>query len=143
MESPSPYNSSLTTHVKADPGQRFLAALIDGFLFAIPVYLFTTMGLSGLVPLLNVASIAYAFTKDALPPVSGFLGGQSVGKKLMNIKVIKETTGQGLVGDYGTAAVRVVSLIIPLFNIVDMLMVFGDERKRFGDKWANTIVVKA
>jgi uncharacterized RDD family membrane protein YckC len=88
-------------------------------------------------------AIAYILTKDALPATGGFLGGQSIGKKLMGIKAIKEDTGASLVGDYGTAITRQVSLMIPLFGIVDALMVFSDDRKRFGDKWAKTIVVKA
>ncbi len=87
--------------------------------------------------------MGYMFTRDALPEVSGFLGGQSIGKKLMNIKVIREDTGASIVGDYGAAIIRQVSLVIPFFNIVDALMVFSSDKKRFGDKWAKTIVVKA
>ncbi|GAB4014594.1 hypothetical protein GCM10028808_37510 [Spirosoma migulaei] len=87
-------------------------------------------------------AIAYMLTKDALPETGGFLGGQSIGKKLMGIKAIKEDTGASLVGDYGTAITRQVSLMIPFFGFVDALMVFSDEGKRFGDKWAKTIVVK-
>lgn len=140
----SPYNySTPTTVVKAEPLQRFAAAFIDGLIGAIPIFLFLILRLPALLPIGQLISIAYTLTKDALPATSGYLGGQSVGKKIMNIKVIKEATGQSLLGDYGTAIIRQVSLIIPIFNIVDALMVFGDERKRFGDKWAKTIVVKA
>lgn len=89
-----------------------------------------------------IIAIAYLLTKDALPEMGGFLGGQSVGKKLMGIKAIKEDTGGSLVGDYGTAITRQVPLLIPLFGLIDALMVFSDDRKRFGDKWAKTIVVK-
>ena len=88
-------------------------------------------------------AIAYLLTKDALPETAGFLGGQSVGKKLMGIKAIKEDSGASLAGDYGTAITRQIPLLIPLFGLVDALMVFSDDRKRFGDKWAKTIVIKA
>ncbi|MGA0558024.1 RDD family protein [Larkinella sp. VNQ87] len=137
-----PVFNTPATQVKADPAQRFVAALIDGFVAYVPVFLLMMisyrLGYLGYIVLLG-----YHLTKDALPEVSGFLGGQSIGKKLMKIKVIREDTGQGILGDYGTAIVRQVSLMIPIFGIVDALMVLGDERKRFGDKWAKTIVVKA
>ncbi|MFC5407862.1 RDD family protein [Larkinella bovis] len=131
-----------STQVKADPLQRFLAALIDGLVTYIPFFIFTFISYR-LAMLGWVFMLGYQLTKDALPEVGGFLGGQSIGKKLMNIKVIREDTGQGILGDYGTAIVRQVSLMIPIFGIIDAIMVLGDERKRFGDKWAKTIVVKA
>lgn len=58
----------------------------------------------------------------------------------MGIKVIKEATGASLLGDYGTAITR---QLIPLFGFIDALMIFSSDSKRFGDKWANTLVVKA
>jgi uncharacterized RDD family membrane protein YckC len=60
----------------------------------------------------------------------------------MKIKVVKEDTGDMITSDWGTAIIRSVSLIIPLFNIVDALMVFSSDRRRFGDKWAKTVVVQ-
>jgi uncharacterized RDD family membrane protein YckC len=103
-----------STQVKADPGTRFLAALIDGLVGYVPFFILSMISLK-LAILGWLLILGYSLTKDALPEVGGFLGGQSIGKKLMNIKVIKEDTGQGIVG----------------------------ERKRFGDKWEKTIVVKA
>ena len=138
---PSPY-TSVSTHVKASPLQRFIAAFIDGLVGYVPAWLFLIISYK-LVMVGYAIAIAYSLTKDALPETGGFLGGQSIGKKLMGIKAIKEDTGASLVGDYGTAITRQVSLLIPLFGVVDALMVFSDERKRFGDKWAKTIVVKA
>ena len=134
--------TSLSTHVKATAGQRFLAYLIDALIAAIPVILFRMVSFN-LILVGQLIALAYLFTRESLPMTGGYLGGQSVGKKLMNIKVIKEDTGAGIVGDYGTGIIRQVSLAIPLFNLVDALMVFTDDRKRFGDKWAKTIVVKA
>lgn len=139
MESPF---TSLSTQIKASAGQRFLAYLIDAFVVAIPIILLRMISFD-LIFFGQIIALAYMFTRDTLPMVGGFLGGQSIGKKLMGIKVIKEDTGAGIVGDYGTGIIRQVSLIIPFFNIVDAFMVLTDERKRFGDKWAKTIVVKA
>ncbi|UFH57054.1 RDD family protein [Spirosoma sp. KNUC1025] len=132
----------VSTYVKATPLQRFVAAFIDGIVAYVPamilIALSRNLGMIG-----YVIAIAYMLTKDALPATGGFLGGQSVGKKLMGIKAVKEDSGASLLGDYGTAITRQVPLIIPLFGIIDALMVFSSDGKRFGDKWANTIVVKA
>jgi len=113
----------------ASAGDRFVAALIDGLVvFAMSIVPFVG-GLIGL---------AYQFTKDALP----FLNGQSLGKKVMKIRVVDEETGAPITEKYDKAAIRVVPFIIPIFGIVDAFMVLSSERKRFGDKWAKTIVVK-
>ncbi|MFD2934441.1 RDD family protein [Spirosoma flavum] len=138
----SPYTPVITAHVKATPLQRFIAAFIDGIIGNVAVWLLMIVSYQ-LVTVGYVIAIGYLLTKDALPAVGEFLGGQSIGKKLMGIKVIKEDTGESLLGDYGTAITRQVSLLIPFFNIVDVLMVFSADSKRFGDKWAKTIVVKA
>lgn len=136
------FPSPISTLVKADPVQRIAAAFIDGLVGYIPTLLLGIIDYR-LAFIGVLIQLVYAFCKDALPEVSGFLGGQSIGKKLMNIKVVKEDTGTSIVGDYGTAITRQVSLIIPLFNIVDAFMIFSDNRKRFGDQWAKTMVVKA
>ncbi len=112
----------------ASPMDRFVAALIDGVLISV----------AGAIPFGFLIGIAYMLTKDALP----FLEGQSVGKKLMKLRVVDDETGAAITNDYGKAVIRALSLMIPLFNIVDALMVFGDDRKRFGDKWAKTKVIK-
>ncbi|WP_460975864.1 RDD family protein [Spirosoma knui] len=128
----------VSASVKATAIQRFAAAFIDGLIGNVPVWLLAMVSYN-LAMVGYAVAIGYLLTKDALP----FLDGQSIGKKLMGIKVIKEDSGQMLTNDYGTAITRQVSLLIPLFNIVDALMVFSDDRKRFGDKWAKTVVVKA
>ena len=142
------FSSSLSTLVKADPGQRFLAYLIDSLAIGAVITILSTafwvLHLGAFGATIGYAlGLIYTLAKDALPEVGGFLGGQSIGKKLMNIKVVKEDTGAGIVGDYGTAIVRQITLLIPLLNFIEYFMVFGDSRKRFGDQWAKTIVVKA
>jgi uncharacterized RDD family membrane protein YckC len=113
----------------ATPMDRFLAALIDGVL----------MGIVGRITFVgSLVALAYFFTKDTLP----FLDGQSIGKRLMKIKVINAETGEEITENYGAGVIRVLSLIIPIFNIVDAVMVFNTDRLRFGDKWAKTKVIK-
>jgi uncharacterized RDD family membrane protein YckC len=113
----------------ASPGDRFLAALIDGIL-TVAVYIIPILGW--------IVGFAYSLTKDALP----FLDGQSIGKKAMKIRVVKEDTNEPITNDYGAAVLRAISLMIPIFGIVDALMVLSSDRKRFGDKWAKTKVIK-
>jgi uncharacterized RDD family membrane protein YckC len=114
----------------AAPGSRFLAALIDGVFVAIVVN----------VPLLGpLVGIVYGLIKDAIP----FLDGQSLGKRAMGIRAVRADTGAPITGDYVSSVLRQLSLCIPFFNVVDALMVFTEGRRRFGDRWAKTIVVTA
>ena len=142
------FPAPLSTLVKADAGERFVAYLIDavaiGLVVTILSVMFSILRMGALGATLGYAiGLVYTLAKDALPEMGGFLGGQSIGKKLMKIKVVKEDTGAGIVGDYGTAIVRQITLFVPILNFVECFMVFGDSRKRFGDQWAKTIVVKA
>ena len=136
---PTPY-SPLTpsTTVKATAGQRFLAYLIDVFVISLPVGILVAIAPS-LQVVAQILVIAYIFLRDSLP----FFNGQSIGKKAMSIKAVKEDTGASIVGDYGAGFIRNVSQMIPILNLVDAFMVFSSDGKRFGDKWAKTIVVKA
>jgi len=112
----------------AGADKRFLAYLIDVLLISVV----------GLVPVLGwIAGIIYYFLRDALP----FLNGQSLGKKAMKIRVVCENNGTQITNDYGKSAIRNLSLMIPIFGLIDAFMVFSDDKKRFGDKWANTKVV--
>ncbi|MEZ0538181.1 RDD family protein [Fibrella arboris] len=136
---PTPYSS--TTPVlreKASAIIRFVALFIDSIVAYVPMIVLGIVS-SKLATLGYLAALAYLLTRDSLP----FLNGQSVGKKLMGIKVIREDTGAGIMGDYGTGVVRAIPQMIPLLNLVDALVIFRDSTKRFGDEWAKTIVVKA
>jgi uncharacterized RDD family membrane protein YckC len=82
-------------------------------------------------------------TRDSLP----FLGGQSVGKKAMTIKVVT-MDGQSLSGNWEKAAIRNAVLIIPFFPLVELLILLTREGKpdrgrRLGDEWAQTQVILA
>jgi uncharacterized RDD family membrane protein YckC len=115
----------------AEPGRRLVAAFIDGILTA-PLALIPILGL--------LVGLAYHLTKDALP----LLNGQSIGKKAMGIRVVRQATGEPITNDYATAIVRQVSLMIPLFGFIDALCVLFESRRRqrFGDRWAETLVVR-
>lgn len=105
---------------------RLAATLIDT---AIAIML-------SVIPLLGVA---YFLLRDALP----FYNGQSIGKYAMNIRVVDETTQEPLKGNYKASILRNVPLIIPVFQLLDAFLVFSSNRKRLGDNWGNTVVIKA
>lgn len=112
----------------ADPGSRFVAALIDAVF----------VGICFSVPFVGpIVAVVYGLVKDALP----FLDGQSLGKRAMGIRVVKDPGGAPITEDWASAILRQLSLCIPIFNLIDACMVFSADRRRFGDRWARTIVV--
>jgi uncharacterized RDD family membrane protein YckC len=126
----SPTSSTRPAAELATPGSRFVAFVID------TVLCFAVMAVPYLGP---IVGLVYGLVKDALP----VLDGQSIGKRAMGIRAVREADGSPLTGDYVASIVRQVSLMIPVFGIIDAFMVFSVDAKRFGDRWARTIVVVA
>ena len=86
---------------------------------------------------------AYLVTRDSLP----FLGGQSVGKTAMKLKVVT-LDGKDLIGKWEAALVRNGVLAIPLFPVVELFVLLSredtaDRGRRLGDIWAKTKVIVA
>lgn len=121
----------------ADLGQRIGAAFID---FLVAMALAWTAGMiSG--RLSYPAWIGYMLTRDSLP----FLDGQSIGKKVLNLKAVSET-GQSLSGDWKSGVVRNISMVIPFGAIVELIIMLVNKDKpgglrRLGDQWGKTKVV--
>jgi len=137
MEYNQQFSSTTPTFAFADPFQRLAAAFIDGIIIAgIHWVLGMILGWAG-TGLGSLVGLAYTFTKDALP----YTNGKSIGKMLIGIRVVTEREKLPITNNYTASVVRAVSLLIPIFNVIDALMVFSTERKRFGDKWAGTIVI--
>ena len=133
-------------------GRRVLAIIVDGLLVGIPSSLISTL-------LFGTSSVYGSSTADAAqvgPVVSislvvflayytlleGYLG-QTVGKMLLGIKVIREDTGE--VPGVGAAAIRtVLRLIDGLFGyLVGFIAVLASaKRQRLGDMAAHTLVVR-
>ena len=131
--SPPPVDSVSASNTNevllASEGDRFLAYFIDS-LFITVLCIFPILGW--------IAAFLYVLLADALP----FLNGQSLGKQAMKIRVVKQDTYDPITEDYGASALRKVSLMIPIFGLVDAFMVFNKDKLRFGDKWAKTTVIK-
>jgi uncharacterized RDD family membrane protein YckC len=87
--------------------------------------------------------MAYLITRDSLP----FLGGQSVGKKAMKLKVVT-LDEKSLSGNWEPALIRNGVLIIPFFALIELFILLTHEDKpergrRLGDEWAKTKVIVA
>ena len=88
-----------------------------------------------------LVGIAYLVTRDSLP----FLGGQSVGKKAMKLKVVT-LEGKPITGNWEAALIRNGVLLIPFFGLIELFVLLTREDKpehgrRLGDEWAKTKVI--
>ncbi len=124
--------------------RRFLAYFVDIFgLVYLPFGLFLglnavlRMGETGsfiAVGLLFLGFFVLAF-RDAV------FRGQGPGKRLFGLRVVKSSDGATPLS-YGQSIIRWSSLMIPYFNLIDMLVPYWDPRiRRFGDRWAGTRVI--
>ena len=104
------------------------------------------LGLNFLLPefahkLSWLVASAYIVTRDSLP----FLGGQSVGKKAMNLRAVT-LEGKSLTGNWEPSLIRSGVLLIPLFQLLELWILLTREEtpqrgQRLGDEWAKTKVI--
>jgi uncharacterized RDD family membrane protein YckC len=134
----------------ADRGTRFGAALLDGLIVFVMVYLPFILSIAlggkqswswiGLV----VAGVGFivwmVFTVK-------FLGenGQSIGKKACKIKLLRKDGSEVSISRVivGRNMVNGLLGVIPLYAIIDVLFIFGNARRCVHDYLADTIVIKA
>ena len=120
---------------RASFGRRLVAALIDGILLGIVggVLQAAVRSVAGLIAL--AIGIAYYGYLEGSP------SGQTIGKRLMGIRVIDFRTG-GAIG-FGRAVIRyfgrIVSAIACLLGYFWML--WDKEKQTWHDKFANDVVV--
>ena len=132
-ESPAIHNAAL--------GSRIGAAVID-CLVSTGIMIALTLILPAIGQRLAwLAGYAYLVTRDSLP----FLGGQSVGKKAMKLKVVTQD-GASLIGNWNAALIRNAVLLIPFFSLIELVVLLTREDKpdrglRLGDEWAKTKVI--
>jgi uncharacterized RDD family membrane protein YckC len=71
--------------------------------------------------------------------------GQSIGKKMMGIRVARSDGSQASLGRifWLRNVVNTVLAFLPFYGLVDMLLIFGEARQCVHDKIADTIVIKA
>jgi uncharacterized RDD family membrane protein YckC len=140
----------------AERSTRLVAAILDGLIGAILIYtpllfggVFTfsngkfnpaaILGGAGLLALLGFVIwcvITYVLVKR---------NGQTIGKKMLGIKVVRTDGSRASVGRifWLRNFVNGILGVIPLYGLVDILLIFGEPRRCVHDKLADTIVVKA
>jgi uncharacterized RDD family membrane protein YckC len=139
--------AALEVHVT---GRRVLATIVDGIVLSVAFWVMSALfgsasaeggqvgaSLSGLAALaFFILSVAYFIVLE------GYLG-QTVGKMLLGIKVVREDTGE--VPGIKAAIIRtVMRLIDGLFAyLVAFIAVLASQKnQRLGDMLANTLVVR-
>jgi uncharacterized RDD family membrane protein YckC len=143
--------------VLADRGARLGATILDSLIFMGMVY----------VPMFFAAFTAEAATSGESPAtvllgagslaIVGFgiwcwlniryvlRNGQSIGKKLLGIKVVRADGTPVSLGRifWLRNALNALISIVPLYGLIDVLFIFGASNQCLHDKIADTIVVKA
>jgi uncharacterized RDD family membrane protein YckC len=151
----------------ADRGTRLIAAILDGIIFTAMVYIPLLIGgaLTG-----AFSAAAQSAASGGRPNIAGIYfgvgglcaliglviwawitiiyvsrNGQTIGKKMLSIKVTRKDGSKASLGRIFWLRNFVNALlgIIPLYSLVDILLIFGEPRQCIHDKLADTIVVKA
>ena len=149
----SPPDLTTRRYVKAPIGSRFLAYLIDLFVAAAPAiagawYAFMRVNRGGTMDsttiIFLVAAVLwglyYSFAKD------GFEGGQSFGKKAVDLMVVNVVTNRPC--SLGESFVRgIIQTLLGLIPVVGWLIepiaiLVNDDGRRLGDRAAGTQVIE-
>lgn len=131
-------------------GRRVLATIVDaivlGILFALLTIPFGSSSVEGAATSASLGSlgtllyVALAFAYYTL--LEGYRG-QTVGKMLLGIKVVREDTGD--VPGIGAAAIRTVLRIIDgifAYLVAFITVLISGKNQRLGDMAAHTLVVR-
>jgi uncharacterized RDD family membrane protein YckC len=152
--------------VKASRSSRLGAVIIDGLIFTLPlapayIVAFGSVFRSGHVTALSLWTSLFAtgmlFYIGSLIDVALWIvvavmvhrNAQSIGKKLCGIKVARTDGSRATLGrifwmrNVLNYALRLVPVIGPLYGLVDILMIFGEQRRCCHDYLADTIVIQA
>lgn len=140
--------------LKASRVRRLFASMIDSLLMSVIVL--PVMYLGGLFELASTAPMSwgYSLKTGALAAIvflllNGLLliqRGQTLGKMMLSIKIIKEDCTPA---DASTLLIRyavyfmgnLIPVIGTLFGLINVLFIFGDRKQCLHDRIANTIVV--
>lgn len=143
----------------AERSARLGAAILDGIIFTVMVYLpalFTMAmagaaaktagesGASAMVMIGGVVTLAGVIAWCWLTIVYVKRNGQSIAKKLLKIKVVRSDGSRASLGRifWLRNIVNGLISIIPLYGLIEVLFIFGERRQCLHDKIADTIVIK-
>lgn len=142
----------------AERGTRFVAAFLDGIVVIVIVYLPLMLRagaaeespaesggaavvalIAGLAALVGVVVWCWFTIKYVVA------NGQSIGKKMVHIKVVRSDGSRASFGRIFWLRNVVNGLLgfIPLYGFVELLFIFGTSRQCLHDRIADTIVIKA
>ncbi len=146
--------STVGSEALASRGARLAASLIDGLAalvillpaLATMFFVNTDSGLSAVAILFAVAS-GIAFLGFAIYQLSMVVRqGQTLGKKTMNIRIVNYSDGQvpsaGRLIGMRYVLNSFLGRIIPFYAVIDVLLIFGSERRCIHDYLAGTKVVE-
>lgn len=152
---PAHFHAPAQGQVLASRGSRLAASLLDGIaacVLMVPIFVSAVMadaGGRGSAPLggaLVFGSMMFLLAFIVYQISLLVREGQTIGKKAMNIRIVDYTSGEvpgwgRLLGmRYG---VNSVLGNIPLYTLIDILLIFGEERRCIHDYLAGTKVVEA
>ena len=139
---------------QADLVKRIVAAVVDLVILAVVgVVLMVIFGAPVALmgnPMAMMAASSVAWTITAVISLVYFVyfegtTGQTLGKKMVNIKVVMHKSGKSV--EYSDALVRNILRIIdflPVFYILGLILIaVSEDKQRLGDMAAKTIVVEA
>lgn len=136
---------------KAERGTRLVSAIVDG-LVGIPIAILIFFGMSDATNP-NFALIGFGMLLAlGLLVVNIMLlhkDGQTIGKKLMKIKIVQvDGSRAGLGRTFGLRMIvngllSAIPFVGSIYGLVDLLFIFGEERRCVHDYIAGTIVIKA
>jgi uncharacterized RDD family membrane protein YckC len=154
--------------VKASRLSRLGAVILDGLIFSLPLAPAYSIALGPLlrsgpahftalnfwVALIGTGVLFYvgALIDLALWVITAIMvhrNAQTIGKKICGIKVARTDGSRATLGrifwlrNVLNAAIGFVPLVGPIYNLVDALMIFGEQRRCCHDYIADTIVIRA
>ena len=124
---------------------RLGAKVLDSLVLFIIYILFIVSAISG-SPGLRVVFLLIGFGILALQVVWLSKYGQTIGKRIVGIKIVQASTGEngGFVNNVLLRSwVNLLLNIVPLYGLVDILLIFRRDRRCIHDLIAGTIVVPA
>jgi uncharacterized RDD family membrane protein YckC len=149
-----------STATPAGRGTRLVAVILDGLIVAAMVYIPLIIGIAmnGRPMVLNghFNPMVISGIGSWLPTI-GFIAwcwltilfvsrnGQSIGKKMLGIKVVRSDGSRASLGRIFLLrnVVNTLLALVPFYGLVDILLIFGDAQQCVHDKIADTIVIKA
>ena len=136
QQPPVAYAASGPSGPRASFGQRLLALIVDWLVLIVPVaVLFLILDVWVAYVLTLVGSLAYYVV------LQGGATGQTVGKKVLNIRVVDAANG-GPIG-YGRATVRMLVewILSGILYLGYLWMLWDKEKQTWHDKASNSVVV--